>query len=100
MIQAKATAARAITVLSRDSLETLGSIAHVNPRYCAGCRICIDICPYDAIDFDEEKRIAVVNEILCQGCGACATACPGGVSQQNTFTKRQVFAMIDSFMEG
>ncbi len=100
IIQAKATASRAVTIISRDSLETLGSIAHVNPRYCAGCRMCIDVCPYDAIDFDQEKRIAVVNEILCQGCGACATACPGGVSQQNTFTKRQVFAMIDTFMEG
>ncbi len=100
IIQAKATAARAVTILSRESLETLGNISHVNPRYCAGCRMCIDVCPYDAIDFDQEKRIAVVNEILCQGCGACATACPGGVSQQNTFTKRQVFAMIDSFMEG
>jgi len=25
---------------------------------CSGCRACIEVCPYDAIDFDDDKSIA------------------------------------------
>ncbi|MBN1280888.1 MAG: FAD-dependent oxidoreductase [Candidatus Thermoplasmatota archaeon] len=99
VIQAKATGARAATILSRKFLETKGNIARVVSRNCAGCRLCIEVCPYDAITFDEEKQVAVVNDILCQGCGACAAVCPSGTSRQNTFTKRQIVSMIDACLE-
>lgn len=99
ILQAKAVGARAATILSKKYLETKGNIARIRSRNCVGCKLCIEICPYDAITFDEEKKIAVVNEILCQGCGACASICPSGVSQQNTFTKRQILSMVDSCLE-
>lgn len=99
IIQAKATGARAATILSKKYLETIGNIAKVVSRNCAGCQICIQACPYDAISYDEEKKIVVVNEILCQGCGACSVVCPSGTSQQNTFTKRQIISMIDACLE-
>jgi heterodisulfide reductase subunit A len=99
ILQAKATGARAATILSKEYLETKGNIARVISSKCAGCKLCIEICPYDAITFDEEKKIVVVNEILCQGCGACSALCPSGVSQQNTFTKRQILSMVDACLE-
>ena len=99
VLQAKATAARAATILSKEYLETKGNVAHVRSRNCAGCKLCLEICPYDAITFDEEKKIVEVNEILCQGCGACSAICPSGVSQQNTFTKRQILSMVDACLE-
>lgn len=99
ILQAKATGARAATILSKKHLETKGNIARLITRNCAGCQLCIEICPYGAITFDEEKKTAVVNEILCQGCGACSVVCPSGTSQQNTFTKRQIVSMIDACME-
>jgi heterodisulfide reductase subunit A len=99
ILQAKATAARAATILSKEHLETKGNIARIRNRNCVACKLCIEICPYDAISFDEEKQLAVVNEILCQGCGACATVCPSGTSQQNTFTKKQLLSMIDACLE-
>ncbi|DAC73245.1 MAG TPA: 4Fe-4S ferredoxin [Thermoplasmata archaeon] len=99
ILQAKATGARAATILSKKYLETIGNIARVISRNCAGCQLCIEACPYDAISFDEEKKIVIVNEILCQGCGACSAVCPSGTSQQNTFTKRQIVSMIDACLE-
>jgi heterodisulfide reductase subunit A len=99
ILQAKATGARAATILSKEYLETKGNVARVISRNCAGCQLCVEICPYDAITFDEEKKVVVVNEILCQGCGACCVVCPSGVSQQNTFTKRQIVSMIDACLE-
>jgi electron transfer flavoprotein alpha subunit len=42
---------------------------------CNGCKSCIESCPYDAIDFQDEK--AEINE-LCQLCNACLSACPEG----------------------
>ena len=99
ILQAKATGARAATILSKEYLETKGNVARVISRNCAGCQLCVEICPYDAITYDEEKKVVVVNEILCQGCGACCVVCPSGVSQQNTFTKRQIVSMIDACLE-
>jgi heterodisulfide reductase subunit A len=99
IMQAKATGARAATILSKKYLETKGNIARVISRNCAGCQLCVEMCPYDAISFDEEKKVVVVNEILCQGYGACSVVCPSGTFQQNTFTKRQIVSMIDACLE-
>lgn len=96
ILQGKATGARAATILSREYLETKGNVARVSERNCAGCQLCVQICPYDAIEYDEEKKVVHVNEILCQGCGACAAVCPSGTSQQTSFTKRQIMSMIDA----
>jgi len=99
ILQAKASGARAATILSKSYLETKGNIAYVTSRNCAGCKLCIDVCSYDAIEFDEENKTVKVNEILCQGCGSCASICPSGVSQQNKFTKKQVISMIDACLD-
>ncbi|MGA1819989.1 MAG: FAD-dependent oxidoreductase [Thermoplasmatota archaeon] len=99
ILQAKATGARAATILSREYLETKGNVARVSSRNCAGCQLCLQVCPYDAIEFDEDRKIVKVNEILCQGCGACAAICPSGTSQQSSFTKKQIMSMIDACLK-
>jgi len=99
VLQGKASASRAATILSREYLETKGNVAKVISRNCAGCQLCLQICPYDAIDFDEDKKVVIVNEILCQGCGACAAICPSGTSQQSSFTKKQIISMIDACLD-
>jgi len=99
ILQAKAAASRAATTLSKKHLETIGNVAFVNTRNCAGCQLCVAVCSYEAIRYDEQKRVVIINEILCQGCGSCSAICPSGTSQQNTFTKKQLLAMIDSYFE-
>jgi len=42
---------------------------------CTGCGVCVDVCPFGAIDMVNGK--AVINE-ACRACGQCVDACPVG----------------------
>jgi len=42
---------------------------------CTGCGVCVDVCPFGAIDMVNGK--AVINE-ACRACGQCVEACPVG----------------------
>jgi heterodisulfide reductase subunit A2 len=44
--QAKAAAIRAVTLLAKKELTATPIIASVNPRLCAACGLCVDICPF------------------------------------------------------
>ena len=94
--QARAAAARAATLLSQGTVQAKGRRAEIKERLCAGCGLCVGICPYSAREIDPEKRIAKVIEVLCQGCGACAAVCPNAATKQVGFAKEDVLAAIDS----
>ena len=80
--QAQATASRASTVLSRDSIELEATISQVVDESCDGCAYCIDPCPYQAITLIEYmregsvKKTVEANESACKGCGVCMATCP------------------------
>ncbi|UCB46373.1 MAG: FAD-dependent oxidoreductase [Spirochaetota bacterium] len=93
--QAGGAAARAATLLAKDTVQSSGKIVQVKDRICSGCGMCVDICPFDAREIDEETAKAKTVEVLCQGCGLCSTACPNAATQQTTFTKRQIYQMIE-----
>ncbi|MDE3088546.1 MAG: CoB--CoM heterodisulfide reductase iron-sulfur subunit A family protein [Chloroflexota bacterium] len=94
--QAQGAAIRAVALLSQKQREAVPIVASVNERLCAGCGLCVEVCPYGARSIDEDAHAARVNAALCQGCGACVTACPNGASQQKAFEMPQVFAMIEN----
>ncbi len=92
--QAYGAAARAVSLLSKKETSSRRGIAEVSERWCAGCEMCIEYCPYDARVMDEERRIAVVREALCQGCGACQVVCPSSASKIRSFRDPQIMAML------
>jgi heterodisulfide reductase subunit A len=69
-------------------------IAEVDEGICSGCKICIGLCEYKAIVFDDVKKNVLINEILCRGCGICAVACPGGAIRAKHFTDQAICAEI------
>jgi len=92
---ASAAAAEVMSLATQGQIEIEPIIASIDPQVCAGCKLCIEICPYSAIDFLDSKGISAVNEALCKGCGACAAICPNKAARQNHFTQHQVLAEVE-----
>jgi heterodisulfide reductase subunit A-like polyferredoxin len=95
LAQAQAAAVRAVGLLAKGRLESLGITVQVNEGRCSGCGICVEVCPYGARYLDE-NRVARVIAAVCRGCGACAATCPTGATQQLGFEDRQIMRMIES----
>jgi heterodisulfide reductase subunit A len=96
--QGAAAAANMLSLVDRGwvVIEPITSV--VEETTCGGCRICISVCPYDAVSFDEQKKVSVVDEAVCKGCGTCAAACPSGAAQQRFFEDRNILAEIEGLL--
>jgi heterodisulfide reductase subunit A len=93
--QASAAAAEALAMISRGRVEVEAATAVIDERICSGCRACLEICPYSAIDFDEEKKVCRVNQALCKACGACNAACFSHAISLEHFTNEQIVAEME-----
>ena len=93
--QASAAATQAIILMNKGVVEIEPITAEVRPEFCSGCRICLNLCPYAAIGFDEERGVAEVNPLLCKGCGICVAACPSEAVFVKHFTTEQILAQIE-----
>jgi heterodisulfide reductase subunit A len=92
--QGAAAAARVLSIIGKGEVEIEPSVAEVNELNCVGCRMCVESCPYSAIDYLEDRQKAWVNEALCKGCGTCVAACPSKVITLHHFTDQQLVAQM------
>ncbi len=46
----------------------------INLENCIGCGECVDICPEDVYELEEQKCV-IVNEEECVGCESCIAVC-------------------------
>ena len=97
--QASGAAAKALALSIRGRVEIPSAISWIDPDICAGCQVCIGLCPYGAIEFDPRRQISVINEALCKGCGSCAGFCPSGAAQVRHFKEKQIFSELDGIMD-
>ncbi|UCE36744.1 MAG: CoB--CoM heterodisulfide reductase iron-sulfur subunit A family protein [Thermoplasmata archaeon] len=91
--QASAAVSRAATILSKKTLEAEGMVSSIDEDICSGCGTCVVICPFNAIEKDE-NGIARVTEVLCKGCGTCAASCPEKAASIKQFTDEQLIAQV------
>jgi heterodisulfide reductase subunit A len=96
--QASAAAARALAMISKGKVEIEAATAVIDEEHCAGCKICVDLCPYKSISFDEEKKVSCINEAICKGCGVCVAACPSGAITGKHFTTEEIMAEIEGVL--
>ena len=94
--QGAAAAANVLSLIDRKEVELEPTIALIKEEACSGCRICVGLCPYNAITFDGNANRAVIANALCKGCGVCVAACPSGAIEQQNFTNRQLIAEVEA----
>ena len=76
-------------------------VATIHEENCSGCRICNDLCPFNAIDYDIAKeKVSRVTETLCKGCGTCVAACPAQAITGAHFNNEQIMAEIEGSVVG
>jgi len=92
--QASGAAARAAIPMVKGEVEIEPIIAAVDSEVCGGCEICLELCPFGAIDRVDDQ--AQVNVALCKGCGTCVAACPSGAMDQQHFRTSQIMAQIEA----
>ncbi|MCX6346835.1 MAG: 4Fe-4S dicluster domain-containing protein, partial [Actinobacteria bacterium] len=105
IIQAEAAAARASTILSKESIDLDGNISFIVDENCDGCAYCIEPCPYKAITLIEYmkdgaiKKTVEVNESICKGCGNCMATCPKKGVYVKGFKLEQISAQIEAALQ-
>ncbi len=96
--QGAAAAARIIGRINMGEIELEPVRATVIEEKCSGCRICNNLCPFNAILFHEDRMVTEINHALCQGCGTCVAACPAGAITGTGFSNEQVLSQIEGLL--
>jgi heterodisulfide reductase subunit A len=97
--QGSAAAAKVLSLLSKEMIESDPAIARVDTRACVGCLKCVATCPFQAITEETlagGKHVAHVIETVCAGCGVCTSTCPCGAIQLEHFTDNQLLAEVNA----
>jgi heterodisulfide reductase subunit A len=89
--QALGAASRAAIPLVNGYVQAEAITSRVDTDKCSGCGTCIAICPYGAIQKDENDNAETILA-ACKGCGACASVCPEKAITMRNFTDEQLLA--------
>ena len=89
IIQAEGAAARAATILAKDTITVSAVVACVDTEKCAACLTCVRICPYGVPQIDDSGK-AFIDKSKCKGCGSCAAECPGKAIDLMHYRDRQI----------
>jgi heterodisulfide reductase subunit A len=98
VVQGAAAAARILGKIQQKEIALEPVRATINEQQCSGCRICNNLCPFNAILFHEDTMVSEVNPALCQGCGTCVAGCPAGAISGTGFSNEQILSQIDGLL--
>jgi heterodisulfide reductase subunit A-like polyferredoxin len=94
---ALACAGRALTILSRPSIQLGGVVAEVDSDRCTGCLTCARTCPFHIPQIRSDQAgvgglggAAWIDPARCQGCGTCTAECPARAIQLRHYTDEEV----------
>ncbi|MHC4369958.1 MAG: FAD-dependent oxidoreductase [Planctomycetota bacterium] len=96
--QAKATAAKAVSILSKKQMEISGVVSVVDPDKCAACLTCVRTCPYDVPRMNEDG-VAEIEAAMCHGCGICTSECPAKAIQLMHYKDSQIISKTLALFE-
>jgi len=96
--QGAAAGARVMGLINQQHVSLEPVRASVNADQCSGCRICNNLCPFNAIAFLEDRAVSEINPALCQGCGTCVAACPAGAIAGAHYSNDQIMSQIEGLL--
>jgi len=94
--QAESAAAKSVALLSRGQVELDPHIVYYDSDKCDLCRLCENICRFNAIKI--EGKNLILTQANCSGCGACAAMCPHDALFIPGFRKDQLFEQINKIL--
>lgn len=98
LIQARAVASRAQTILARDAINLGAATAKIDGKLCAACLICVRACPFD-VPFINAEGYSEIDPAKCHGCGMCVAECPAKAIQLMQFEDDMVLSKIEQLFE-
>ena len=100
IVQAQAASAKAAMPLVQGYVTVAPIVSNIDKATCIGCKLCVSLCPYQAIQMvkDENKRPKAETIVAsCKACGICASHCPTFAISMGGFTNEQINSQIEAF---
>lgn len=74
-------------------------VIEIEENNCGSCFVCSSVCPFDAIEVDEEKDKLLLDVEKCQVCGLCYSACPASAIELLYYEPEPLLAYVKEQME-
>ena len=82
VVQGAAAAARVAGMITKGKVMIEPVVATIDEENCSGCRICNNLCPYNAIEYDAERGVSHVITALVQRLRHLRVGLPGRGDQR------------------
>jgi coenzyme F420-reducing hydrogenase delta subunit/heterodisulfide reductase subunit C len=94
------------TVAAREGHAPDRSVVRANRRKCTSCGMCVETCPYGAIELRpmwlqgrEQVVLPAVDGFLCMECGVCTATCPVSAINHDGLDDSAYLAQLDAVQE-
>ncbi|MFC1505911.1 4Fe-4S dicluster domain-containing protein [Thermoproteota archaeon] len=80
---------RLVSLITEAPLKTSSPRKDTTKNVCGNCRKCIDVCPINALDYNEDTSTTSIDKMACWKltlpgrCGLCMAVCPYGRKNLN-----------------
>jgi len=100
VISAMAAVSKSAALLLKGYVDLDPLVAKVNTDLCEWCGLCMETCPFDAVEkvTIDGKEVAQIKEVSCKGEGACVPICPKTAIDVDGYTGEQIESMIDAMV--